>query len=521
MGNYRFFDNLENMTSEYLCSECGKPLYIASAFLAGEYCLTGDCANALPGGISVVDTSDSANPKLMRELEQRKQELLDEMSGWDQQELARALARTRRDVFRGAVVNGYMSGQDILRVGELIRYYNQVEFRDRPVGPKYPGTVVRMIDRIIEIENFLDNCDTGRYVMVRSAIMSHENDGLIPLYLKYSVAHNADMRSSGMTHTLPVGPAQEMFTFEEIDFQEFGVESGKGEDDMVRRLEHFLPTSFQLDRTFRHNYRTAIQYNYPWNPFAASVIAGWWVTCADPDVIYTETDKDLASTLDKHFKKYGEKAFTGEDFVETYIDSTDFVPLGIRSPNGVLMDRWSLFFMLIYLYGRPVPKEYQDQAGYSSSLNQFMTLRGQVFDDWLKEKLSERNLRVPIVNRTFTADGRSFEYDLVAVSEKSKKIWLAEDKYRDIPPSSVTGVNLIAQEVESASGAMATAVRQRKRVGFFNEHPNLFESELDLENDLSSYDIEGVIITKSSPVLSSYEGIRFVEVTDFLDEIGE
>ena len=354
--------------------------------------------------------------------------------------------------------------------------------------------------------------------MVRSTIMAHENNGLIPMVLKYAGAHYDDLRSSGMVNSLPQGSFDEIFTFEDIDFQDLDVEEDVKPDDMVNRLQGFLPTSFQLNRMFRHNYRTTLQYDYPWNPLAGSVIAGWWFTCEDPNLLYTETDDALAETLEEHFKKYRKSEFTGEAFVADFIDSAALVPIGIRSPNGILIDRWSLFFMLVYLYGCHVDKEYREHSGYASSLNQYATLKGPVFDAWLKDRLEEKGVEVPVINERFRADNTEYEFDLIAVDESNMKIFLIEDKFRDLPPSSITGVNLVKQEIESGTGVLATVDRHSDRANFFREHPKLFTDKLKLRQSIDEYQIEPVVVTKATPIIARVDEVLLVEVTDFLSE---
>lgn len=404
----------------------------------------------------------------------------------------------------------------ILSIGELLLTLNTLRPNGALSSISSLEYIIKQVREIRIIRNFIDDCRTRRHLMVRSRIMAHENNGFFPLTLKYLGTHYTDMKAAGLVSKVPSVDASNLFLYEDIDFSDMNIEVRANEEDAARMFESLVPTSLQLDRLFKANLRTSEQYKHNRNPYAMSVLMGWYLKTTDSSEVYLESDPELAASLTAHFRQVGSEDYTGEAFLEEFVESKTLVPFGVRIPDGILLDKMTLLFMMIYIYAQPVPPYFIRTAGYSSALNAYTTSRSNLFVNWLEERLRYAGLAVPIKNQEFAADGERHEYDLIIVDESDKTILLVEAKYRNVAQSSVTGINLVKNELEGKRGLIYEAVRHDKRLAFFEMHTDKFEPHLCLVHDVDMYQVKALIVTKSTPILSRLDRVELVEAMDFL-----
>jgi hypothetical protein len=471
--------------------------------------------------MEVAQVTEETNPRLFREARAVSDLINRDLGALDWDWAARELVRARRQAFRSFATTGVIEANPLLLFGELLLALNQVRPGGSSRSPELLRRIVARAADLIEKLDFLDDCQTGRRLIVRSSVMAHENDGFFPLSLKYLAAHFGDLSTSGLVSVVPdEGDRRSLFTFEDIDFGSMHIEEDAAENDLVHMFERFVPTTMQLDRIFKHNYRSTRRYAHERNPFAMAILAGWYGSCSNPDELYVERDPDLATSLNRYLTAQGSTSYTGGEFLSEYADSTSLVPFAVRAPSGLLLDRTTLLFFLIYLYGQPVPDSFVSEAGYRSAINAYGDRRGRAFSGWLETELTARGLSVPIKDRVFAAEGERFEYDLIAVHEDHSEILLIEAKYRDMPPSSTAGQALLRNEVESPDGLIAHSLRQMDRLRFFQSHLQLFASELPTPRDLRSYHARSVILTKATPVIDRLDEVEIRNVSVFLNDLG-
>ena len=98
---------------------------------------------------------------------------------------------------------------------------------------------------------------------------------------------------------------------------------------------------------------------------------------------------------------------------------------------------------------------------------------GHEFEVWLRAQLRNKGFRGPDEPVRV-----HFEYDILLISETEKTIVLADAKYRDVNPSSLTGENLLSQELLDDHALLAEAKHQEERLSFFLKHKSAFEKFL-------------------------------------------
>ena len=193
------------------------------------------------------------------------------------------------------------------------------------------------------------------------------------------------------------------------------------------------------------------------------------------------------------------------------------MPAAVRAPDGLLLDRLTLMYFNMYLYGQQVPEEYVDEAGYDRALARYAMQKGDAFPAWLKRRLEALGLRCSAPNVKKRAGGKEYEYDLMIVDEDERTIYLCEAKFRDIAPSSLTRSTLVPQEVEGCGGLLAQAARHAKRKQFFTSHRDAFAADLVPMSDPSEYDVKAVVVTRATPIISRVDDVEICQALEFLN----
>jgi len=148
---------------------------------------------------------------------------------------------------------------------------------------------------------------------------------------------------------------------------------------------------------------------------------------------------------------------TAEDFVEKYVCCQDQSSVIINTSDGWLLDRATLLLQLLYLQGEPSLAGTSPPSLEEPLLDIMRGRAGYQFERWIRAQLRDlgfKGLDEPIQVQ--------YEYDIILVSEANKLIILAEAKFRDINPSSATGISMISQEFLAGDGIFTQAQVQEK-----------------------------------------------------------
>ena len=111
----------------------------------------------------------------------------------------------------------------------------------------------------------------------------------------------------------------------------------------------------------------------------------------------------------------------------------------------------------------------------------------------------------------------SFAYDIFGISERKKRIIIADAKFRDLAPSSISGRTLIKQELlQPDQGIQSEAERHKKRVDYFRKNPELFRKHLNPQAPWDEYEVGAYVVIKHTPLVSQYKDVRICSISDFL-----
>ena len=284
--------------------------------------------------------------------------------------------------------------------------------------------------------------------------------------------------------------------------------------DFTQILDSFWPVSLQLRTMLRSQYRTAQQYDYHPDMLDMSILLGWCMSSwgVNDRIIPAAAMHKAIEDLQVHFDSQGVPQRSAENFIEEYIDNTEVVPIVIRAPSGFLLDHESLLLHLIYLQGCT-------ESTGSEFINRdsplLQTMKGRVaekFETWLRNEVHKRGWTGPD-----EAVNEKYEYDILAISEENKIIVLADAKFRDIAPSSLSGENLVPQELLADHGLGYESERQQVRLNYFLDNPGRFAKYLNPKRPWNEYEVRSYLVTKHIPLAHRYKETRIVTATEFLE----
>ena len=500
-----------NFDSDYLCPHCGGLLYLDTATPPNDVCINENC-QLWPSDLnSIIDATETEEPRIYREIQEKEKLLIDEIHKWKSGRLARYAYKARRELITLLFTKGIMPAVDhFIAIGELLLMTN-----------KYPseGTTDDIDEFRLLLERFrtwsqdtrnLEDVRNKRYIFGRTA------SGLKPLSVKYAKAFVEFQKEIGLVSNKELPLIESLFPYKhlvatvtpELDFTKI--------TDAKEILERFWPTSLQLRYWLQEHYRTKMQYNYTPDLLDFTVLWGWCMQTWGRDalsIITTEKQEKEIVDLQKHFDSQSKRKYSAQNFFNTYVDSTELVPIVARTHEGILMDYHTLLFFLIYLQGCPDPEK--PAIKKRGQIIQDMRVKvSEKFESWLREEVRSRGYAGPE-----TAVIENYEYDIIAISEEKNTIIIADAKYRDMAPSSFTGTNLLTQELLGNEALRYEADRQQKRLDYFRQNTGRFERYLKPKQPWGEYDIHSFLVTKQIPLAHRYKEVKILPATVFLQTV--
>ncbi len=166
---------------------------------------------------------------------------------------------------------------------------------------------------------------------------------------------------------------------------------------------------------------------------------------------------------------------------------------------------------MIYLQGEPGLVDENITRLNEPLLQRMRERAGQEFEILLRGQLLSKGFSGP--DQPVTA---RFEYDVLMISETERIIVLADAKYRDINPSSLTRENLVRQELLGDQAILAEARRQEARLSHFSENMDALRTFLTPQLSWTSYQMRSYLVTKSVPLISKYGETEILRASEFL-----
>ncbi len=493
-------ENPSDYDSEYLCKECGSLLYVKEEN-GSNVCVNKDCGR-FPQGLEFYDPTETGSPQLYQELDTARAKLLSEMKRCDPTELALYIYEKRKALIAFAIKPGIMlSIPDLLSLGEFLMMLNSEPPNGNEQGKTLFESVYQQAKRLTKYLNFIDDLKEGRYIWIKG---SGKPKALV---MKYLNVIKDVQKSYGLVSSESVKDISELFEFEDIqELVTTDVELAPGVDH-ADFLDSLWPYVLTLRYAFALNYRTAKQYRYECDASDVAALLSFFLSIPNNNTLIVPI-----SNAERHYAVQPKAAKSFEGFLNEYVISGQKVPIMARAVDKIIMDRLTLLFFIIYLHGHYEVSGVKKTGG-STRIHKKKEETGRVFERHLRSKISEHGYEGP----DEPVSVKTFEYDIIKVSETKKRIILADAKFRDPAPSSISAHTLVQQELlDPSQGLLAESKRQLDRLRFFNDNPEVFRECLNLKADWQEYEVGAYVVTKHVPLISRYKDIRIVSASDLL-----
>lgn len=507
---------LGDVDSIYLCRKCGHLLYVQIS-TNREACLNRACVDWPVEFSDIVDPQPEAQQKLYAEIKEKKSLLIQRIQACDLAELRRYVYLKRMELAQSLLEQGVMWPIDRwFATGELLLLTNKLG----PTGLHTPGLVddQRFASILEDVTNwsrllrFLEDLKTERYVVLRQGTGSIETH---PFRIKYSTAIEQSNLAMGLTSRSRIEQQPELFRYQEIETK--ATPRVDVPSDLTDLLDAVWPATLMLRHGLRSHDRTSKQYGYNVSVLDLTVLAGWWSLQPRDGTSRIPRDKERAKLagIEAHFTRYPTLGRTTEQFVAEYIDSKDRVPIVLRTPDGWLLDKWTLLFFMVYLQGDP-KMVVQGSPKFAEPLLQRMQGRaGKEFENWIRRELNKAGFSGP----DDAIPVGKYEYDILKISEARQMVVLGDAKYRELSPSSFTGKNLIKQELTGAGSLLDESQRQNDRLDYFKSNLDKFEGYLQPKRPLTDYQVKSYLILKHIPLIARYQDTALLRAHEFLTSL--
>ncbi len=206
-----------------------------------------------------------------------------------------------------------------------------------------------------------------------------------------------------------------------------------------------------------------------------------------------------------------------DEFLEIYTTGNKFAPVLIFDSSHYYYDYFTMLIFMFYIFSiNKTVEGPQTESGFQS-LNNQRKESARAFEKVIREKFRQDGYVVyPDEGDTLEPqfDGEKHEFDCVAIDDSNKIIVLADGKYGDFSPSSISGETMVKQIVlDDHDGSLLHAQDQHKRRRFFIKN---FDNMPCNVKQFWNYKIISIVITKYTPMIKKHLTTRLMSYSEFL-----
>lgn len=500
VGNMITDSRLSWITSDYLCAECKTPLYLE---VEGKD-ESGACPNPAcvlhPPGMGPVDVSRDV--ALKDEMRSRKGKLHSRILQTSQPHFVNYVYRQRLELIRSLLETGKANFETWLALDDLLIHIST----SSPIGRERDLRIFASIlsDYLEHFKNkcFIEDLENERYMMStdRKVYVLKYWLPLLEFYRGYGIVSGSDERIS------------EAFRYSEVDRQvKEKVELRFGED-WGKYFQQMFGFIIGLGYMFERQYITARQHRYDPTGIDIAVMLGLWASARE------EVEEWSWEGLRRHFDRTSQGHEIFEDFYEKYVSGRSLSPVIVFDGRNYLFDKYTTLLYSLYLIGRNQRMSLgQDRAG-AKDIAAKREEASHIFENRAREQLRKAGFVARDQPLKVREQNEEHEYDIIGVSEAKSQLVMAEAKYRDFAPSSISGKTLLKQELLDEDRLLDWASDAQRKLEFFRKNGARFEHELSLRKSTASYEVSMWVVTKYKPLISKYQSVRVADFWEFCRE---
>lgn len=504
--------DFRNVHSDYICPECGGLIYVESK-TGKEICINNKCCN-FPEGLSFSSITPEKDPRLFKELRKLHEELLLEIaSNCDRMSLTKYLYSKRMKLIDTLFSSGIMSSiSDLITLNEFLLILNNLTVIGNISDNNYFESLYDRMKKALEQLNFIEDVQNFRYLVSIQA-------GMSAYRLKYLTAINDVYKSYGIISSESLPELSDIFPFIEIQESVTDDVDAKPENDMADFLEQLWLFMLAMKYVFSLHYRISKQYKYKVQSVDMAFLFSILHSIKGEDILTVSLDN-----FRKHYEKnkQGYEEYSKDNNKEyslrplnaifsEYALSTENVPIMPIVNDYIIIDRKTLLFFILFLFGLDESTESEFKSGQERIIRK-REKSGQYFEQQIRNKMKELGYfgpDEPVIEK--------YEYDILKLHEEKKLIILGDAKFRDISPSSISGLTLIDQELlEPNQGLIAESEKEMLRLEYFLSNIEKFRKYLQPQSDWKEYKIEAYLITKHTPLIDRYKDVKIFPYKAFI-----
>jgi len=486
---------LNDVSSSYLCPKCKNPLYFHLT-TEEDVCTNENCSND-EKKIIFINIQEAI--QLKKEIVNVEKELDRRLIEFDHENFIHFLFKKRAITLEPIFSVFKISFGELSIIDDLLLKINQKKVTGKINDALIYEDYYLDYSKYFEIKAFLEDVENKRY------LISEKKE---PYILKYWKVFMQFYEAIGIVSDIDK-KISDVFHFTDIDSlvnEKVELEIGQ---DWGKYFQQLFPLIIRLGYIFEYRYFTALQHRYDPSGIDIASFIGLWLS------LKTDHEKWSYDGIKSHYTNTSQGYESYTDFQKKYISSTNLSPIILDDGSGYLIDKKVLLIYFLYLMGRNNRVSNGQNISGGRMVAEKKEELGLKYEDVIREELTRVGYRVPGDSITVREDNEEHEYDVIAVKESCKTILLGEAKYRDFSPSSITGINLLHQELFDDDRLLDWVDNEKKKYDFFLKHKKRFKQELNLTSDIDDYDILCYVITKHVPLISKYKNINVIDYFSF------
>jgi hypothetical protein len=464
--------------SDYLCKKCGSLLY-EDVKTKEEYCLNIKCPTY--SGFMVSNNYLQAEVEINKKIDSFKKRL-------------RMLSPHFKEYlfdFREDMFNHMDKGINIKMfhtLNELMIISSNTGFFGRTNNVQKFNGLINEFAEIAELENFLDTLKEEIHAMIRFP----QDKDIRTLRLKYYPAFVEQYDNYGLINFFRKDNA---FKYEAIDLLEVDRIPFEIGMEMTPFFKQFFRLMVQMKMLLEYNYRLSLIAKRESNKQDVAGLLSLFFSCKHKKLSWDNI------SFNNHLNRNEFSEDKKKSFKKFVFGDKKIISIGLDNLDKNIFHPFTLLFFSFYFMGKLAEADIVNKCKREASLR---------FEEETRTLLKEKGFIVPFNEEIELIKG-SFKYDIIAISEEKKEVYLIESKYCDLPQSAFSGKKLKEIKLDDKNpdyGEISMAEEHKKRFDEFVSNSERFEK---LSNrKIKGFKIKPLIVMKYTPILKSCEGIELL-----------
>lgn len=464
--------------SNYLCKKCGNLLY-EDVKIKEEYCINTKCPTY--SGFTISNNSKQAEIEINKKVDSFKRKLL-----MFSPQFKEYLFDFREEMFNhmdtGINIKMFHTLNELMIISSNTRFFgrtNNVQKFDRAINE---------FAEIAELENFLDTLKEEVYVIIRFP----KDKEIRTLRLKYYPAFVEQYDNYGLIN---FSRKDNAFKYESIDLLEVDRIPFEIGMEMAPFFKQFFRLMVQMKMLLEYNYRLSLIAKREFKKRDIAGLLSLFFSCKHKKMSWDNVS--FNNHLNRNQFSEGEK----KSFKNFVFGDKKLIPISLDNLGKNIFHPLTLLFFSFYFMGKLPEKDLVNECKREASLR---------FEEETRNLLKGKGFTIPFNEEIELVKG-SFKYDIIAILEEKKEVYLIESKYCDLPQSAFSGKKLKEIKLDDTDadyGEISMAKEHKERFNEFTKNTERFET---LSNrNILGFKIKPLIVMKYTPILKSYEGIELL-----------